>query len=219
MDELPLPYPKFWELIDNTAPRIIKSVYEIAEENDYNLEEELIEYVRETLESLEDPEDDLSTNPMLRLAAGYSSQTEVWLKNHQQRLSEIISADLSDFFSSPDNATIHPKEYLNIIKAYQHKIYVKVLQSVEKLQEQAQQPQPSRMQDTTLLEAYGMAKVNVSLIDRSIAAWGLLSDYIPESNDSIFKHLILLEKLRTYVLAVFPQVKDFIRPGFDQRTK
>ncbi len=219
LDDLGLHPEKFWNYVDSTAPSILRSVYEIAEELDYNLRDEILSHVRSTLQTIQNPDEQISANPMIRMTEQYSSQIEIWLGNHQQALTLLQQSSLSDFYPPNANVRIHPAKFLQIIKNYQHQIYVKVLQAIEKLQEQAQLPPGSAIKHAILHESYGMAKVGIVLTDRSIAAWGLLSDFIPEANDSIFQHLILLEKIRTYIMAIFPQVQDFIRPGFDQRTK
>lgn len=52
-------------------------------------------------------------------------------------------------------------------------------------------------------------------IDRSIGAWGKLQEYFPEKTDSILDILLHLDRLRRRAEELFPQARNFKRPGFD----
>ena len=56
-------------------------------------------------------------------------------------------------------------------------------------------------------------------IDRSIAAWTLLTEHLPEEKDSILDILVLLARVRKHTEKDFPKARAFIRPGFDTEGK
>jgi hypothetical protein len=62
----------------------------------------------------------------------------------------------------------------------------------------------------------GSAKIALIAIDRSLSAWRLMQNALPEKTESIVPMLIELEKLRRGIEQIFPRARDFIRPGFDE---
>ena len=53
-------------------------------------------------------------------------------------------------------------------------------------------------------------------IDRSVAAWRLMQIALPEREESIVPLILQLERLRQWLEKVFPDARDFVRPGFDE---
>src|SRR6266436_3281531 len=62
----------------------------------------------------------------------------------------------------------------------------------------------------------GSAKIALIAIDRSSSAWRVMQSSLPEKADSIKPMLLELERLRRTTEQIFPQARDFIRPGFDE---
>jgi hypothetical protein len=62
----------------------------------------------------------------------------------------------------------------------------------------------------------GSAKIALIAIDRSLSAWRVIQNALPEKTESTVPILIELEKLRRGVEQVFPRARDFVRPGFDE---
>jgi hypothetical protein len=62
----------------------------------------------------------------------------------------------------------------------------------------------------------GSAKIALIAIDRSVSAWRIMQNSLPEKTDSIVPLLIELERMRLIAEQVFPGARDFIRPGFDE---
>src|SRR5437588_461361 len=51
---------------------------------------------------------------------------------------------------------------------------------------------------------------------RSLSAWRLMQNALPEKTESTVPMLIELEQLRRAIERIFPRARDFIRPGFDE---
>jgi len=51
---------------------------------------------------------------------------------------------------------------------------------------------------------------------RSIGASGKLHEHFPERTDSILDILVHLDRLRRRVEQLYPQARNFKRPGFDE---
>jgi len=65
-------------------------------------------------------------------------------------------------------------------------------------------------------DADGSAKIALIAIDRSLAAWRVLSSAVPEKSDSIVPMFVELERLRRGAEQTFPRARGFMRPGFDE---
>lgn len=103
------------------------------------------------------------------------------------------------------------EEVVEIIHWYQHFIYIKLMRSVH-----------GTLGNTEdLLEDYpkdsdGSAKVALIAIDRSMAAWTHMHNYFPNLQAQILAILAQLDGLRKRVETIFPEARNFIRPGFDE---
>jgi hypothetical protein len=62
----------------------------------------------------------------------------------------------------------------------------------------------------------GSAKVALIAIDRSMAAWGHMLKHFPGHRDQILSIIMHLDRLRRRVEKIFPEARNFIRPGFDE---
>jgi hypothetical protein len=62
----------------------------------------------------------------------------------------------------------------------------------------------------------GSAKIALIAIDRSSSAWRMMLSSVPEKADSVKPMLLELERLRRATELIFPQARDFMRPGFDE---
>ena len=102
------------------------------------------------------------------------------------------------------------QEPVEVIRRYQYFIYPKIVRAVEgRLSGEA--PSGGDLE----ADACGTAKVALIAIDRSLAAWSMLYEEYPASEDSTLSILLHLDRLRRSVEVVFPAARAFIRPGFD----
>jgi len=101
--------------------------------------------------------------------------------------------------SDPAEEAAGLKDSVDIIRWYQHFIYVKLIRAVEGNLEETSQS----------LEA----------IDRSIAAWGQMREHFPQRRDDILDVLVHLDRLRRKTETLFPDARAFVRPGFDSTDK
>jgi len=102
------------------------------------------------------------------------------------------------------------KDAVDIIRWYQHFIYVKLVRAVQGSMEEA-----SRSLDEFPKDSAGSAKIALIAIDRSIAAWGQMSTHFPQGKNNIIDILVHLDRLCRKTESLFPDARAFIRPGFD----
>jgi len=110
-----------------------------------------------------------------------------------------------------DNIEAESKnDNMDVIRWYQQQIYVKLMRAVSGSIEE------SNYNDDFASDSDGSAKVALTGIDRSIAAWGRLHTFFPGFHiNNIRNILIHLDELRLKVEKTFPNARKFIRPGFD----
>ena len=104
------------------------------------------------------------------------------------------------------------KDSVDIIRWYQHFIYVKLVRAVQGKLEETPQSLDEFPKDSD-----GSAKVALIAIDRSIAAWGQMREHFPQRRDDILDILVHLDRLRSKTETLFPDARAFVRPGFDSK--
>jgi hypothetical protein len=106
------------------------------------------------------------------------------------------------------------KDSVDIIRWYQHFIYVKLIRAVQGKLEETPQGLDEFPKDSD-----GSAKIALIAIDRSIAAWGQMREHFPQRRDDILDVLVHLDRLRRKTETLFPDARAFVRPGFDSPDK
>lgn len=102
-------------------------------------------------------------------------------------------------------------EMVEIIFWYHHFIYAKLMRAVR-----GALGNTPRMLEDFPKDSDGSAKLALIAIDRSMAAWGCLNDCFPAHRQKILSIIQHLDGLRRRVENVFPQARNFVRPGFDE---
>ncbi len=65
-------------------------------------------------------------------------------------------------------------------------------------------------------DANGSAKVALDAIERSLAAWEVIHQHFPNHIDDLIDIFVVLGRMRKKLMQLFPNVKEFVRPGFDE---
>lgn len=132
-----------------------------------------------------------------------------------KRYADMVQAWL-DYMTTEDGHTVPSghgvslQEALDVIRWYQHQIYIKVIRALESDWDE-QAGSMGEIPD----DAGVQAKIVLMGIDRSIAAWGMLRKHTPASDDDLLDLMVHLDRLRRSVEQVFPHARSIIRPGFD----
>ena len=85
------------------------------------------------------------------------------------------------------------EEALEIIRWYQHFIYVKLMRAVRGELEEREEERDEFPRDSE-----GSAKVALIAIDRSIGAWGTVYTHDPLKSENILRFIAYLDKVRTF---------------------
>ncbi|MGD8293950.1 MAG: hypothetical protein PVF37_19715 [Desulfobacterales bacterium] len=111
----------------------------------------------------------------------------------------------------PSQGPVAIEEVLEIIQWYQHFIYVKLMRSIR-----GTLGDDSEFEDEYPKDSDGSAKVALIAIERSMAAWTHMHTHFPSHQDQILDILNQLDRLRKRVETIFPEARNFVRPGFDE---
>jgi hypothetical protein len=153
-----------------------------------------------------------------KLALTYAHMVDEWF-NNELRLPLEHVAELERQVQRGQVSVTDAKgdlvrlnDCVEIIRWYQHFIFVKLGRAFSSLVEEQEDDDYSGTKDSD-----GTAKVSLISIDRSLAAWNAMREMFPEKTDSMLEILIHLDRLRKGMEAKFPKARKFKRAGFDER--
>ncbi len=203
----------FWEKLSETFQITLDLLKETAEREGFDLDSLDIKEAREEEEYKEEVAE---SHKCCRAARAYGKMVDGWFDSAIELFGQ--REDESEQEARPGMANAGPdgedtilEEATQVIRWYQHQIYVKLMRAVhgdleEKLEILDEYPKDSD----------GSAKVALIGIDRSISAWGEIRSLFPLFEKAILDILVHLERLRGEAEKCFPAAREFIRPGFDR---
>ena len=203
----------FWKKLSETFQVTLDLVKERAEERGIDLDSMEMEETQEE-ERLKD--EMAEGNPCCRAAKAYADMVDDWFDSSRDLFEE--TEDESESVGPLGIPKVSPEweepslgDSLEVIRWYQHQIYVKLMRAVRgELEEQLE------ILDEFPRDSDGSAKVALIGIDRSIAAWGEVESHLPMVKKAALDILVHLDQLRRNVETAFPNARSFIRPGFDK---
>ena len=203
----------FWQKLSETFQMTLELLHEAAEKEGIDLES----IDAEEFEEQERLNNELAKNHHCSRAAKlYSEMVDDWFDSAQEIFGH--EDDEPDLEMPEDRRDTDPAEALSdfgeaveVVRWYQHLIYVKLMRAIRgELDERLEPP------DEFPKDSDGSAKVALIGLDRSIAAWGEIRNLFPHRDHDILDILVHLEQLRRNVEKAFPEARAFIRPGFDR---
>jgi hypothetical protein len=136
----------------------------------------------------------VDNHPLTNAGKKYANAASDWFREFDQAI-EISDLGVTDA--------------REVIQWYQYQIAVKTIRALSGQKEELEADFPK--------DSNGSAKVAMIGIDRSIAAWRIMQLSLPEREQSIVPLILQLECLRRRLENGFPDARDFIRPGFDEK--
>jgi len=206
----------FWAKLSEIFQITLEMVKETAKEQGIDLDSLDLQQVEEEHEITRD----LAENHECSKAAKeYGQMVKNWFDSaeelFEQKADELgMKAQLELPNSNPAKEAVNLKDAVDVIRWYQHFIYVKLIRAIRGSIEENSQDLDEFPKDSD-----GSAKIALMAMDRSIAAWGQMLEYFPQSEDKILNILIHLDRLRRKVEEVFPNARAFVRAGFDDKDK
>jgi hypothetical protein len=188
----------FWNKLSETFTETLELLKESAKEWGIDLE---------ALDSTEDIEDikardKAAENHLLpRAAKRYIGIVDDWFRDKETLFFETAAAAREG---------VNLEEALEVIQWYQYFISAKVIRAVRGKVEDDEEEHDEFPKDSD-----GSAKIALIAIDRSIAAWAAIRQYITGSAEGVIDIIAFLDSLRQAVEKAFSNARSFIRPGFD----
>ncbi len=202
----------FWEKLSEIFQFTLEMVKETAQEQGIDLDSLDLQQAAEERETIRNSAKNLECPCAAKV---YGQMVNNWFDSAKGLFEEkaddlVLQVRLELPNSEPAEEADNLKDSVDIIRWYQHFIYVKLIRAVQgKLQETSQDFEELPK------DSDGSAKVALIAIDRSIAAWGQICEHFPERRDDILDVLVHLDRLRRKTEALLPGARAFVRPGFD----
>jgi len=205
----------FWKKLSETFQETLNILKEMAEEQGIDFD------------SL-DVEDDE------KLQTGFDEKTVVHILSHMSKayimmvddwfdLNEYLfehneaevdtNSGLYEIQSSPPKDVVTLIDSIDVVRWYQHQIYVKLKRALYSAQDEYFEISNDFPKDSD-----GSTKVALIGMDRSISAWGEILKYFSEQKKNILSIIAHLERLRKRTENEFPEARAFVRPGFDEKS-
>lgn len=203
----------FWKKLGAIFEQTKEMLYEMAKERGIDLDAiDHVEIERKERRRRKNAEN----HELARVSKAYADMVDEWFEaeqalfsEKQQELNTMLQLEIGG--RKPQKAAASIGDALEVIRWYQHQIYVKLMRALMQddfeLLDDDGKPFPK--------DSDGSAKVALIGMDRSIAAWGTLREHFPEKTDGILDLLLQLDRLRRKTEQHFPDARSFVRPGFD----
>jgi hypothetical protein len=207
---------EYWNKMHNIFRMTMEMVKEKAEELGINIDsidhDEFAQQQKKVHEIIEN-------QPYTKAAFAYAETVNKWFDSNKQLFEnkgeELLSLAQAEIPGvRPDKDALKIQDCVEIIRWYQHQIYVKLCRAASGMLR-------GEFEDAEYCpeDANGSAKVAIIGIERSIAAWGGLLNQFPDQEQRMLELLVMLQKLLKQVDSAFPDARAFVRPGFDTAGK
>jgi hypothetical protein len=209
---------RFWQRLHETFRETIEMVRADARERGIDLDDPKLQDEVRAQERAERRRA-AKNRPIARAAMAYAKATDTWFEEAQpafrakgfelQTLAQLEAGD-------PCAEAAKLKEFVEVIRWYQHFIYVKLCRAIES--RAGEELETDDELKSFPKDSDGSAKIALIAIDRSIAAWSALRLALGEDeSDGILDLLVQLAAVRREMEKLFPQARAFVRPGFDEQ--
>ena len=201
----------FWKDIEKHLPEIQKLVIETADEKDLSLTEFEAPKQKKNFDLFQR---DAKSNNILKAGRLYEDMVDDWFDDAiDNNIIEIVETPHGSAHKLVADAQIENRNQLNdmfeVVLRYQLQVYLKLSRTFYSRGVEAE------TEETEALDSLGTAKAILSLLDRSLAAWGIILQNRQFDYDSAFDMLLLIIRLRNNINLEFPDARKFMRPGLD----
>ncbi|TPV35890.1 hypothetical protein FJ651_02940 [Paucihalobacter ruber] len=206
-----IPDNDFAEIVSENFQIVMDMMEDIMEDTEF--EEEAIDL--EAIQTEEEVLENYAKNhPISKNSEIYLKKVRLWF-DQNERLLKRYKETFENTYNLGINDTQIIRDYENtyeaveVINWFHAQIHVKLIRALRHGDVDLSYEDPIQN------DANGSAKVALIGIEKSMDAWGILHKHFPEIEDHIIDILVLLETIRKDILKEFPNVNQFLRPGFD----
>jgi hypothetical protein len=203
----------FWNKLSETLHETLNMLKEMAEEQGIDLDSLDMEADEKYQRRFDEKN---VVHILLHLSKAYITMVDDWFDLNsylfEQNEDQIHThPSLYEIQSSPPEDTVTVIDSIEVIRWYQHQIYVKLKRALHSVQDEEFEILNGFPKDSD-----GSTKVALIGMDRSISAWGKVLDYFSDQKKNIISIITHLERLRKRTEKEFPDARAFVRPGFDK---
>jgi len=203
----------FWQRLSETFQETLGMLKEMAAEKGIDLDAIELEDDDDFERRFDDPS---VVHLITHMANSYISMVDDWFDSNVYIFGddhpELLDAAADAAQTPPDDDTISLIDSAEIIRWYQHQIYVKLRRALHSADDEARDDEI----DDFPKDSDGSAKVSLIGMDRCISAWGKIIAHFPDEEVSILGIIAHLERLRRRTETEFSDARAFVRPGFDE---
>ena len=208
---------KFWKKIEQNFRDTIEMIRANAKERGIDLDDPNLPADAIASERMERRRA-AKNRPLAKAAMSYAKATDNWFKE-SEKLFEAKGVELGTMaqleVGNPLREANELKELADVIRWYQHFIYVKLSRAIGS--QASEELETDEEMKTFPKDSDGSAKIALIGIDRCIAAWSALRTALgPDETDGILDLLVQLGAIRRDTEKLFPRARAFVRPGFDE---
>lgn len=198
------------ETIAQNLQKALKMLEQFAEEQGIdlnNLSEEMDELLND------EPDYTPQQQELKELGKRYITASESWLSNHYKIFKEKeIELNRNIQLGIPSSrVAAELSNAVEIIQWFLIFINVKIDRAVYGMQQNFDETE-----DPIQNDANGSAKVALDAIERSLSSWEVIRKHFKDQIDELIDLFLILGKMRTVLLSIFPEAPAFVRPGFDE---
>jgi hypothetical protein len=146
---------------------------------------------------------------LMQAADAYREAVDAWIGAHQA-LHEAGLPPLNER-EMPSEMEREAVDAAAVASWYHFQIYVKLHRALNGKRED--EWDDNRVQN----DWNGSARVALLGLERSMTAWSILRDHFPDEHRGIVRLITHCGLIRRMLLEEFPDVREFLRPGFDDR--
>lgn len=201
---------EFIEKIGEHFIRAMQMIEKIAKDQGMDWEK-LKEEAKDTV--LEEPTFTAAQKNIFQLSRRYYKMGDDWLKSKrdilEEKEKELQQKNNLGIDIRHDLATLN--DALAFIQYYLFFIHPKVKRAIDGLHDDWMLEEFPIQND-----AYGSAKIAIIAIERSLGAWEIIRQEFPDLSDEFLDILSILSQILHGLKKEFPNIDQFIRPGFDE---
>ncbi len=198
----------FWAKVSEVFQTTLEMVREDARELGIDLDSPDLQAAAQEREDIRNAAEN---HECCRAAKEYVQMVKDWFDSakylFEEKTDELnLKSELELPDTNPAGEAASIENCVEIIRWYQHFIYAKLARAVRGSLEDY---------DASCHDSCGSAKIALIAMDRSLGAWGQMTEHFPGFKDCILDLLVHLDRLRKRTEEAFPDARTFIRPGFD----
>jgi len=203
----------FWKKLSEMFQETLSMLKEMAEEQGIDLDS----FGVEDEEKLQTGYDEKTVVHILsHMSKAYITMVDDWFVLNEYLFEHTedevdTNSGLYEVQSPPQKDEVTLIDSIDVIRWYQHQIYVKLKRALNSAQDEYFEISNDFPKDSD-----GSTKVVLIGMDRSISAWGAILKYFSDQRKDILHIITHLKRLRERTEKEFPDARAFVRPGFDE---